>query len=95
MIDFEMGNILNSNTTLETLNKLKLLAVSNQLFELSGYVTTGLSNSVPLVVKLVEEYKAGFESRHLEYLTPMLYLYERFMLKSDSYHSMSISTKNK
>ncbi|RNA06920.1 hypothetical protein BpHYR1_044972 [Brachionus plicatilis] len=42
----------------EALNKLKLLTVSNRLFELSErYVRERLSHSVPLVVRLVEEYK--------------------------------------
>ncbi|RMZ93853.1 hypothetical protein BpHYR1_016109, partial [Brachionus plicatilis] len=47
---------------------LKLLTVSNRLFELSErYVAGGLRHSVPLVVKLVDEYKADFESRYTEY----------------------------
>ncbi|RNA19105.1 hypothetical protein BpHYR1_049268 [Brachionus plicatilis] len=46
----------------EAFNKLKLLTVSNRLFELSErYVGTGLSHSIPLVVRLVKEYKEGFE----------------------------------
>ncbi|RNA01546.1 hypothetical protein BpHYR1_051056, partial [Brachionus plicatilis] len=28
-------------------------------------------HSVPLVIKLVDEYKAGFESRYVEYPTPL------------------------
>ncbi|RNA19436.1 hypothetical protein BpHYR1_033279 [Brachionus plicatilis] len=41
-------------------------------FELSGsYVGTGLSHSIPLVVRLVKEYKEGFESRYIEYPTPL------------------------
>ena len=56
----------------EAFNKLKLLTVSNRLFELSEtYVGTGLSHSIPLVVKLVDEYKQGFESRYIEYPTPL------------------------
>ncbi|RNA36923.1 hypothetical protein BpHYR1_037019 [Brachionus plicatilis] len=44
--------------------------ISNRLFELSErYVGTGLSHSIPLVVRLVEEYKEGFESRYIEYPT--------------------------
>ncbi|RNA35182.1 hypothetical protein BpHYR1_023987 [Brachionus plicatilis] len=55
-------------------NKLKLPTVSNRLFELSErYVRTGLSHSIPLVVRLVEEYKEGFESRYIEYPTPLRY----------------------
>ncbi|RNA26380.1 hypothetical protein BpHYR1_000949 [Brachionus plicatilis] len=55
----------------EAFNKLKLLTVSNRLFELSEiYVGTGLSHSIPLVVRLVEEYKEGFESNYIEYPTP-------------------------
>ncbi|RNA26439.1 hypothetical protein BpHYR1_003773 [Brachionus plicatilis] len=39
----------------EAFNKLKLLTVTNRLFELSErYVRSGLSRSVPLVVRLVE-----------------------------------------
>ncbi|RNA00927.1 hypothetical protein BpHYR1_025803, partial [Brachionus plicatilis] len=56
----------------EAFNKLKLLTVSNRLFELSErYVGTGLSHSIPLVERLVKEYKEGFESRHIEYPTPL------------------------
>ncbi|RNA33384.1 hypothetical protein BpHYR1_045180 [Brachionus plicatilis] len=48
----------------ESFNKLKLLTVSNRSFELSErYEVGGLRHSVPFVVKLVDEYKAGFESR--------------------------------
>ncbi|RNA12224.1 RNA-directed DNA polymerase from mobile element jockey-like [Brachionus plicatilis] len=55
----------------EAFNKLKLLTVSNRLFELSErYVGTGLSHSIPLVVRLVKEYK-GFESRYIECPTPL------------------------
>ncbi|RNA44193.1 hypothetical protein BpHYR1_030749 [Brachionus plicatilis] len=62
------SNILHN----EAYNKLKLLTVSNQLFELSErYVRTGLSHSVPLTVRLVEEYNRGFESRYIEYPTPL------------------------
>ncbi|RNA38918.1 hypothetical protein BpHYR1_036155 [Brachionus plicatilis] len=47
----------------EAFNKLKLLAVSNRLFELSErYGGTGLSHSIPLVERMVKEYKEGFES---------------------------------
>ncbi|RMZ96381.1 hypothetical protein BpHYR1_044432 [Brachionus plicatilis] len=35
------------------------------------YVGTGLSHSIPLVVRLVKEYKEGFESRYIEYPTPL------------------------
>ncbi|RMZ95409.1 RNA-directed DNA polymerase from mobile element jockey-like [Brachionus plicatilis] len=60
----------------EAYNKLKLLTVSNRLFELSErYVGTGLSHSIPLVVRLVEEYKEGFESRYIEYITPLCNCY--------------------
>ncbi|RNA36062.1 hypothetical protein BpHYR1_052712 [Brachionus plicatilis] len=56
----------------EAFNKLNLLTISNRLFELSErYVRTGLSRSVPLVVRLVEEYREGFESRYIEYPTPL------------------------
>ncbi|RNA27073.1 hypothetical protein BpHYR1_012386 [Brachionus plicatilis] len=60
----------------EAYNKLKLLTVSNRLFELSErYVGTGLSHSIPLVVRLVKEYKEGFESRYIEYPTPLCNCY--------------------
>ncbi|RNA16287.1 hypothetical protein BpHYR1_052435 [Brachionus plicatilis] len=66
------SNILHN----EAFNKLKLLRVSNRLFELSGrYVRAGLSHSVPLAVRLVEEYKKGFESRYIEYPTPLCNCY--------------------
>ncbi|RNA33680.1 hypothetical protein BpHYR1_035513 [Brachionus plicatilis] len=56
----------------EAFNKLKLLTVSNRLIELSErYVGAGLSHSIPLVVRLVKEYKEGFESRYIENLTPL------------------------
>ncbi|RNA19594.1 hypothetical protein BpHYR1_042760 [Brachionus plicatilis] len=35
------------------------------------YVRAGLSHSVPLTVRLVEEYNKGFESRYIEYPTPL------------------------
>ncbi|RNA09898.1 RNA-directed DNA polymerase from mobile element jockey-like [Brachionus plicatilis] len=60
----------------EALNKLKLLTVSNRLFELDErYVAGGLRHSVPLVVKLVDEYKEGFESRYVEYPIPLCNCY--------------------
>ncbi|RNA23382.1 hypothetical protein BpHYR1_028086, partial [Brachionus plicatilis] len=60
----------------EAFNKLKLLTVSNRLYELSErYVGTGLSHSIPLVVRLVKEYKEGFESRYIEYPTPLCNCY--------------------
>ncbi|RMZ99391.1 hypothetical protein BpHYR1_030337, partial [Brachionus plicatilis] len=50
----------------ETFNKLEPLAVSNPLFELSErYVRPGLSQSVPLVIRLMEEYRKGFESNYI------------------------------
>ncbi|RNA14066.1 hypothetical protein BpHYR1_006908 [Brachionus plicatilis] len=50
--------------------------VSNGLIELSDrYVGTGLSHSIPLVVRLVEEYKEGFKSRYIEYPTPLCNCY--------------------
>ncbi|RNA31706.1 hypothetical protein BpHYR1_004639 [Brachionus plicatilis] len=60
----------------EAFNKLKLLTVSNRLFELSERnVGTGLSHSIPLVVRLVKEYKEGFESKYIEYPTPLCNCY--------------------
>ncbi|RNA43879.1 hypothetical protein BpHYR1_026137 [Brachionus plicatilis] len=53
----------------EVFNKLKLLTVSNRLFE------AALSHVVPLVVRLVEEYREGFESRYIEYPTPLCNCY--------------------
>ncbi|RNA14495.1 RNA-directed DNA polymerase from mobile element jockey-like [Brachionus plicatilis] len=54
--------------------KLKRLTVSNRLFELSErYVRAGLSHSVPLTVRLVEEYNKGFESRYIEALARYRY----------------------
>ncbi|RNA18697.1 RNA-directed DNA polymerase from mobile element jockey-like [Brachionus plicatilis] len=56
----------------EAFNKLKLLTVSNRLFELSDrYVGTGLRHSIPLVERLVKEYKEGFESTYIENPTPL------------------------
>ncbi|RNA03715.1 RNA-directed DNA polymerase from mobile element jockey-like [Brachionus plicatilis] len=64
----------------EAFNKLKLLTTSNRLFELSErYVGTGLSHSIPLVVRLVKEYKKGFESRYIEYRTPLCNSYLFFL----------------
>ncbi|RNA30830.1 hypothetical protein BpHYR1_037378 [Brachionus plicatilis] len=52
------------------------IMISNRLFELSErYVRTGLSHSIPLVVRLVKEYKEGFESRYIEYPTPLCNCY--------------------
>ncbi|RNA03353.1 hypothetical protein BpHYR1_043626 [Brachionus plicatilis] len=87
----------------EAFNKPKLLTVSNRLFELSErYVGTGLSHSIPLVVRLTQYYmnfnlnhnfdnlifdhllmimnfklpnKEGFESRYIEYPTPLCNCY--------------------
>ncbi|RNA07423.1 hypothetical protein BpHYR1_013753 [Brachionus plicatilis] len=60
----------------EAFNKLKLLTVSNRLFELNErYVGTGLSHSIPLVERLVKEYKEGFESRYIENPTPLCNCY--------------------
>ncbi|RNA28084.1 hypothetical protein BpHYR1_019812, partial [Brachionus plicatilis] len=65
----------------ETFNKLKLLTVTNRLFELSERdVRTGLSHSVPLVLRLVEEYREGFESRYIEYPTPLCNCYTLLFL---------------
>ncbi|RNA29250.1 hypothetical protein BpHYR1_046832 [Brachionus plicatilis] len=60
----------------EAFNKLKLLTVSNRLFELNErYVGKGLSHSIPLVERLVKKYKKGFESRYIEYPTPLCNCY--------------------
>ncbi|RNA21813.1 hypothetical protein BpHYR1_036090, partial [Brachionus plicatilis] len=56
----------------EVFNKLKLLTVSNRLFELNErYFRAALSHVVPLVIRLVEEYRVGFESGYIEYPTPL------------------------
>ncbi|RNA05494.1 RNA-directed DNA polymerase from mobile element jockey-like [Brachionus plicatilis] len=56
----------------EAFNKLKLLKVSDRLFELSErYDRAGHSHSVPLTVRLVEEYNKGFRLRYIEYSTPL------------------------
>ncbi|RNA24385.1 hypothetical protein BpHYR1_020520 [Brachionus plicatilis] len=53
-----------------------LLTVSNRLFELGKrYVVGGLHHSVPLVIKQADEYKAGIESRYIEYPTPLCNCY--------------------
>ncbi|RNA18505.1 hypothetical protein BpHYR1_017300 [Brachionus plicatilis] len=45
----------------EALNKLKVIIVSNRLFQLNEkYVAGRLRHSVPLTVKLVDEYEAGY-----------------------------------
>ncbi|RNA42821.1 hypothetical protein BpHYR1_001448 [Brachionus plicatilis] len=50
--------------------------LSNRLFELSErYVRAGLSHSVRLVIRLVNEYREGFESRFIEYPTPLCNCY--------------------
>ncbi|RNA25341.1 hypothetical protein BpHYR1_049714 [Brachionus plicatilis] len=52
----------------DAFNKLKLKIVLNRFFELSErYVKVGLSHSVPMVIRLVEEYRC----RYIEYLTPL------------------------
>ncbi|RNA16234.1 RNA-directed DNA polymerase from mobile element jockey-like [Brachionus plicatilis] len=62
------SNILHN----EANNKLKLLTVSNRLFQLSErYVRAGLNHSVPLTVRLVEESNKGFESKYIEYQNPL------------------------
>ncbi|RNA35574.1 hypothetical protein BpHYR1_024017 [Brachionus plicatilis] len=63
------------NLIIVSQKEIKFL-VSNRLFELSErYVGTGLSHSIPLVVRLVKEYKEGFESRYIEYPTPLCNCY--------------------
>ncbi|RNA27687.1 hypothetical protein BpHYR1_020726 [Brachionus plicatilis] len=90
----------------EAFNKLKLLIVSNRLFELSErYVGTGMSHSIPLVERLVKEYKEGFESRHIEYPTPLsfssrlvLSLIEAVLIRKDpisSYQKLATDFNSK
>ena len=68
----------------EAQNKLKINTIANRLFELSErYVRVGLGNSVPLLTILVSEYRRGFESRFVNYPTPLCNCY--FVL--DSYFS--------
>ncbi|RNA34936.1 hypothetical protein BpHYR1_032372 [Brachionus plicatilis] len=50
-------------------NQLKLLAVSNRLWELCERY------SIPLVARLVQEYKADIESRFVQYPTPLCNCY--------------------
>ncbi|RNA13367.1 hypothetical protein BpHYR1_044340 [Brachionus plicatilis] len=45
---------------------------SKRNFELSERYVAGLRNSVPLVVRLMVEFKEDFESRNIEYPTPFL-----------------------
>ncbi|RNA18706.1 hypothetical protein BpHYR1_041304 [Brachionus plicatilis] len=53
-----------------------LFLISNRLFELSErYVGTGLRHSIPLVERLVKEYKEGFESTYIENPTPLCNCY--------------------
>ena len=60
----------------EALEKLKLHTVANRLDELTErYVRGGLIYSVPLVVRLVDEYKRGFNSRYVSYPTPLCNCY--------------------
>ncbi|RNA39844.1 RNA-directed DNA polymerase from mobile element jockey-like [Brachionus plicatilis] len=62
------------NTAVRSILKLKYDSPSN--IELSErYVGTGLNHSIPLVERLVKEYKEGFESRHIEYPTPLCNCY--------------------
>ncbi|RNA03038.1 hypothetical protein BpHYR1_046126 [Brachionus plicatilis] len=75
------------------LNKLKLLNVFDRLLELSERcVARGKRHSAPLLVKLVEEYKAGFESRYVEYPTTFLIAILLFLL---SFVNCSIGLYNK
>ncbi|RNA12658.1 hypothetical protein BpHYR1_016988 [Brachionus plicatilis] len=65
----------------ETFNKLFILTVSNRLFELSErFVRAGLSHPVPLVIRLIEEYRDGFKSRYIEHPTPLCNYYLLFDL---------------
>ncbi|RNA00951.1 hypothetical protein BpHYR1_046375 [Brachionus plicatilis] len=53
----------------ESFNRLKPLTLSER------YVRARLNYSVSLVVRLVEEYREGFESRYIEYPTPLCNCY--------------------
>ncbi|RNA21263.1 hypothetical protein BpHYR1_020299 [Brachionus plicatilis] len=56
----------------EAFNKLKLLTVTSRFFELNEiYLEGGLLHSLLFVIKLVDEYKAGNESRYVEYPNPL------------------------
>ncbi|RNA37861.1 hypothetical protein BpHYR1_050706, partial [Brachionus plicatilis] len=61
--------LLNIQAALSTC--LACFAVFSQVFSQERYVGTGLGHSIPLVERLVKEYKEGFESRYIEYLTPL------------------------
>ncbi|RMZ97086.1 hypothetical protein BpHYR1_028684 [Brachionus plicatilis] len=68
----------------EAQNKLKFHTISNRLFELSErYVRAGLTNSVPLLLRLVNEYRRGFESRFVNYPTPLCNCYLELTLDTD------------
>ncbi|RMZ97947.1 hypothetical protein BpHYR1_004156 [Brachionus plicatilis] len=84
---------------IESLKEIKFL-VSNRLFELSErYVRAGLIHSVPLTVRLVEEYNKGFQSRYIESFSlslPFLnfrFLEKDLILKSTS-RELAINEKN-
>lgn len=63
----------------EALTRLGLETVANRLDGLTErYVRNGLSNSVQLVVRLVEEYQRGFNSRNVSYSTPLCNCYLAF-----------------
>ncbi|RNA33528.1 hypothetical protein BpHYR1_050316 [Brachionus plicatilis] len=63
------------NDLKERWSKIKTL-VRNQ-------VRAGLSNFVPLVVRLVEEYREGLESRYIEYKTPLCNCCQFFIKSND------------
>ncbi|RNA30727.1 hypothetical protein BpHYR1_031633 [Brachionus plicatilis] len=48
-----------------------LFSARRRIIRIERYVGTGLSHSIPLVERLVKEYKEGFESRYIEYPTPL------------------------
>ncbi|RMZ99466.1 hypothetical protein BpHYR1_015089 [Brachionus plicatilis] len=54
------------------INNLALSLERTVVFELSErYVRVGLSHSVQLMVRLVEEYREDVEPRYIEYPTPL------------------------
>ena len=55
---------------------LKLQKVDHRLQELTErYIRNGLDKSVQIVVRLVNEFKNSFESRHINYSTPLCNCY--------------------
>ncbi|RNA36110.1 hypothetical protein BpHYR1_011330 [Brachionus plicatilis] len=63
LVESEANSLINKMIDILAKNGKKMLS--------ERYVRAGLSHSVPVVVRLVEEYREGFESRYIEYPTPL------------------------